>query len=103
MNSGKIEKIVLVDQIDYREGAFSNKVIFNRGDLKIFLFALKAGQEIKPHSTPVNAFLTVLEGEGFITFGEENIVLKAGEGIHLPKDILHYVRADKDFKMMLIK
>ena len=99
----KIEKIVLAAQVEYQEGRFINKVIFNRGDFKIFLFALKAGQEIKAHSTPMDAFLTVLEGEGFITFGEENIVLKAGEGIHLPKDILHYVRADKDFKMMLIK
>lgn len=99
----KIEKIVLADQIEYREAGFINKVIFNRGDFKIFLFALKAGQEIKPHSTPVDAFLTVLEGEGFISFGGENIALNAGESIHLPKDILHYVRADKDFKMMLIK
>ncbi len=99
----KIEKIVLADQIDYRDGGFINKVVFNRGDFKIFLFALKAGQEIKPHSTPVDAFLTILEGEGFITLGEENIVLKAGESIHLPKDILHFVRADKNFKMVLIK
>jgi len=99
----KIEKLTLTDQIDYREGRFINKIIFERSDFKVFLFALKASQEIKPHSAPVNAFLTVVEGEGFIRIGEEDYTLKTGESIPLPKDILHYVRADKDFKMMLIK
>lgn len=99
----KIEKLILTDQIDYREGGFINKIIFDRSDFKISLFALKAGQEIRPHSTPVNAFLTIVEGEGFIRIGEESFTLKTGESILLPKDILHYVRADRDFKMMLIK
>ena len=99
----KIEKITLTDQIDYREERFTNKIIFDRSHFKVSLFALKAGQEIKPHSTPVNAFLTVVEGEGFIRIGEEDFTLKAGDSIPLPKEILHYVRADRDFKMMLIK
>jgi quercetin dioxygenase-like cupin family protein len=99
----KTEKTILTDQIDYQEGSFTNKIIFDRGDFKIFLFALKAGQEIRPHSTPVNAFLTIVEGEGMVRIGEDNFTLKTGESILLPKDILHYVRADRDFKMMLIK
>jgi len=99
----KAEKIILTDQIDFREGNFGNKVILDRGDFKIFLFALKAGQEIKPHSTPVNAFLAIVEGEGFVRIGDEDFTLKTGEGILLPKNILHSVRAHRDFKMMLIK
>lgn len=98
-----IDKFMLAGHVNYNDAAFTNKVIFTGDSYKIILFALKAGQEVKPHSTPVNAFLTILEGEGKIKIGETVYTLKQGESILLPKDIPHHIWSHQAFKMMLIK
>ena len=49
-----------------------------------------------------DAMVTVLEGVGKITIGDNVYVLKDGETIIMPKGIPHAVYGEERFKMLLI-
>ncbi|ANF23190.1 cupin domain-containing protein [Thermococcus piezophilus] len=53
--------------------------------------SLKPGEELKKHSTSVDAFLYVLKGRGVVEVGEERAEVKKGYLVYLPKNIPHSV------------
>ncbi|MFH1217989.1 MAG: cupin domain-containing protein [Pseudomonadota bacterium] len=93
----------LTSLIDYSETGFAKKTIFRGKEYMILLFAFKQGQELKPHTIPIDAFVHVLEGTATVIIdGKEQKVL-AGQKIVLPKDLPHGLTADENFKMLLVK
>ena len=97
------DPVSISDQIDFTDEKFNNKVLFKNEGFNLILFALKKGQEIKAHSTPRDAYLQCIKGAAMVIIGEKTHVLKQGQIILLPKDILHAIKADKKAKLMLIK
>ena len=70
---------------------------------KMILFALKNGQDLKPHSAPMDAPLVMLEGSAKVTIGKEETIVKKGDIITLPKDVMHGVYPITDCKFLLMK
>ena len=97
------EPLDITDQIDFTSEKFNNKVLFKNEAFNLVLFALQNGQEIKAHKTPRDAYLQCLKGEAMVIIGDKTNILKKGEIILLPKDILHAIKAEKKVKLMLIK
>lgn len=97
------EPLTITDQIDFTTEKFNNKILFKNEAFNLVLFALQKGQEIKAHSTPRDAYLQCLKGEAIVIIGDKTNILKHGQIILLPKDILHAIKADKKVKLMLIK
>ena len=93
----------LTDLIEFLPEKFASKVFFREENVSIILFALLKNQEIAAHKTPRDAHLQCLLGEAVVTIGGIENVLKKGEIIHLPKNILHVIKALKKTKLMLIK
>jgi len=79
-----------------------NKTVFE-SHYKMILFAMRKGQDLKPHSAPMDAPLFMLEGSAKVTIGDEETVLSEGDIITLPKDIKHGVYPLTDCKFLLIK
>ncbi|MDD2488552.1 MAG: cupin domain-containing protein [Bacteroidales bacterium] len=66
---------------------------------------LKAGEKLKPHTTPVDVFFYVLEGEGYVEIGEEKVLVKKDTLIESPKGIIHclYNESKEDFRVLVVK
>lgn len=66
---------------------------------------LKAGQSLKTHTTPVDVFFYILEGEGYVEIGDEKILVVKDTLIESPKNIPHclYNESDKDFRVLVVK
>ncbi len=96
------EKILsLGDQVEYLDGQIVSKTLSQSRHLSLTLFAFDKGEEISSHDSNGDAMVTVLDGVGRITIGENSYTLKAGDTIIMPAKVPHAVYAEERFKMML--
>lgn len=75
--------------IDVRE-------MYNKESAQAMLMALKPGESLKPHKTPVDVFFFIVEGKPTIHIGDESEVCEADTLIESPADIVHYISNDSE-------
>ena len=101
-NIEKQTKIQLKDQIEYQPGQVVSKTLVQNDKVSMTIFSFDKGEEISTHAAGGDAMVTVLEGTGRFTVGDEVFALKEGETLIMPKDIPHAVYGEEKFKMQLI-
>jgi len=74
-------------RIDVRE-------MYNKESAQAMLMALKPGESLKPHKTPVDVFFFIVEGTPTIHIGDESEVCNANTLIESPADVVHYISND---------
>ena len=92
----------LKDQIDYQPGQVASKTLVQNDKVSMTLFSFDQGEEISTHTSDGDAMVTVLDGVGRFTVGDEVFYLKEGETLIMPKDIPHAVYGEEKFKMQLV-
>lgn len=100
-NIEKQTKLRLKDQIDYQPGQVVSKTLVQNEKVSMTIFSFDKGEEISTHAAGGDAMVTVLEGTGRFTVGEEVFFLQEGETLIMPKDIPHAVYGEEKFKMQL--
>lgn len=70
--------------------------------MKFVVMSFGAGTGLSEHAAPGEALIFALDGEGIIGYEGQEHVLKAGQQFHFAKGGLHYVKAEKPFKMALL-
>ncbi|HAH59526.1 MAG: cupin domain-containing protein [Lentimicrobiaceae bacterium] len=65
--------------------------MYNQDSAQAMLMALKPGESLKPHKTPVDVFFFILEGTPTIHIGEESEVCIPDSLIESPANIVHYI------------
>lgn len=75
--------------IDVRE-------MYNKESAQVMLMALKPGESLKPHKTPVDVFFFVVEGKPTIHIGDESEVCVADTLIESPAGIVHFISNESD-------
>jgi len=93
--------LIFKDLIQYQQGSIVSKSIIDDKAGRITLFAFDQGEKLSPHTTPYDALIQIVEGEGEIIIDNKPFSLKVGESIILPKNIMHSVNAQQNFKMLL--
>lgn len=85
-------------KIDVRE-------MYNKESAKVMLMALKPGESLKPHKTPVDVFFYILEGSPTIHVGDESEVCTVDTLIESPADSLHSISNNSDSlaRIMVVK
>jgi len=91
----------LADQVDYQNGQIVSKTLAQNDSHSLTLFAFEKGEEISSHESTGDALVLVLDGEGKITVGGEEFILKTGDAIVMPAGVPHAVCAKERFKMIL--
>jgi mannose-6-phosphate isomerase-like protein (cupin superfamily) len=71
-------------KIDVRE-------MYNKDSAQAMLMALKPGESLKPHKTPVDVFFFIVEGTPTIHIGNESEVCESDSLIESPANIVHYI------------
>ena len=100
-NIKKQVSLKLKDLVDYQEGQVVSKTLVQNEQLSMTIFSFDKGEEISTHASGGDAMVTVLEGTGRFTVGEEVFILNEGETLIMPKDIPHAVYGEEQFKMQL--
>lgn len=96
-----VRKAILVDAVDYQEGAVVSKTVIDKKSGTVTLFAFAQGQGLSEHTAPFDALIQVLEGEAAIRIAGAPFRVRAGEMIVLPAGEPHALKAVERFKMML--
>ncbi|VGO15979.1 hypothetical protein PDESU_04568 [Pontiella desulfatans] len=92
----------LKKEVSYADGAVISKTLLKKEVGNITLFSFDKGQGLSEHTSPFDAVVQVVEGQGsFIVDGEMQTV-KEGEMFIMPANIPHDVQAaEQPFKMLL--
>lgn len=91
-----------VGEIDYAPGAIVSRVLHRGPAGNLSLFAFEAGEEVEEHTTPCDAFVTVLEGTATVIIDGSETNVAEGEMILMPAGLPHSLRAPGRFKMLLL-
>jgi len=86
---------------NYQTGAIVSCQVTKAEGGNVTLFAFDEGQELSEHTAPYDAFVHVLEGQAEIRISGNPFLLKSGEGIIMPANEPHALKALKKFKMLL--
>lgn len=101
-NIEKQAKLQLKDMVAYQEGQVVSKTLVQNEAVSMTIFSFDKGEEISTHAAGGDAMVTVLDGTGRFTVGDQVFILKEGETLIMPKDIPHAVYGEEQFKMQLI-
>ncbi|MBH1942205.1 cupin domain-containing protein [Mobilitalea sibirica] len=91
----------LEEELTYQKGQVVSKTLVQNPNVSITLFSFDKDEEISSHSSNGDAMVTVLDGVGKFTVGEEEFILKKGESLIMPNNIPHAVYGEEQFKMLL--
>ena len=92
----------LSEMIEVQSGAIVSRTLLKAVNGSTTLFAFDAGQELSEHTTPNEALLVVIEGETLVSIRGDKHGLTTGDVITLPANQPHAVKAEKQFKMLLV-
>ncbi len=101
-NIEKQTKLNLKDLVDYQDGQVVSKTLVQNDVVSMTLFSFDKGEEISTHAAGGDAMVTVLDGTGRFTVGDDVFILNEGETLIMPKDIPHAVFGEEKFKMQLV-
>ena len=102
MDELKGKALNLKDEIAYADGAVISKTLLKKETGNITLFSFDKGQGLSEHTSPFDAVVQVVEGEGAFIIDGEMKTAKEGEMIIMPANIPHDVQAaEQPFKMLL--
>ena len=90
-----------VDMVQYQEGSIVSRMITYTPQGTITIFAFAPGSGLSEHTAPFDALVHMLDGEAEIIISGKSFSLKAGEGIIMPANEPHALKAVKQFKMIL--
>ena len=100
-NIDKQTKLTLKELVEYQEGQVVSKTLVQNDYVSMTIFSFDKGEEISTHAAGGDAMVTVLEGKGRFTVGDEVFYVEEGETLIMPKDIPHAVYGEESFKMQL--
>lgn len=78
-----------------------SKTLVQNDLVSMTLFSFDKSEEISTHTADGDAMVTVLEGTGRFTVGQDVFVLHEGDTLIMPKGIPHAVFGEERFKMQL--
>ena len=99
-NIDKQTKLTLKELVEYQEGQVVSKTLVQNDYVSMTIFSFDKGEEISTHAAGGDAMVTVLEGKGRFTVGDEVFYVEEGETLIMPKDIPH-AYGEERFKMQL--
>ena len=93
----------LLNQVpDIPPDSIISRTLYSDGQLKTILFAFAPGQELSEHTAAQMAILHFVEGEAYLTLGEDTMSAQAGTWVHMPPHLPHSIVAKTSVVMLLL-
>lgn len=97
----KATAIRLADTIEYPEAGVRRKTLLEDANCQYALMSLAAGTEIAEHTSPRNATVNVIEGQGMLTLEDKEIALEPGVFVFMPAATPHALKATANLTFLL--
>ena len=100
----KISKIAEIESSPNPHGVDARK-IYDTENAVVVHMTIKPGESLKKHSTPVDVFFYVLEGEGIVEIGDEKEKVSKDSLIESPAKTPHtwYNKGRNDLRILIVK
>ena len=93
-----------IEKLFTEEKPVQTNVLFNATQGKTIALKIEAGEKLKEHVSPVDAFLICVKGEGFYaTEKGDTTAMKSGDYVFIQANVKHEVVAEKESHFLLIK
>jgi mannose-6-phosphate isomerase-like protein (cupin superfamily) len=79
--------------------------LYDTDSAQVMHMTLLPGQSLKPHTTPVDVFFYILEGNPEVTVGTETLSVGPDHLVESPKDVIHCLAnpTDKTARILVVK
>ena len=96
------EPKIIGSLVEYQKDAVVSKTIIKKEKGTITIFAFDKKQGLSEHTAPFDALVQVIDGVVEVIISGKSHITKAGEMIILPAGKPHALKANEQFKMMLV-
>jgi mannose-6-phosphate isomerase-like protein (cupin superfamily) len=81
------------------------RFIYDHAEAQLAHMNLQPGESLKPHITPVDVFIYILEGTASIHIGDEQQEVSQDAVVESPKDVVHLIanNTDKVVRILVCK
>lgn len=86
----------------YQLGSVVSRTVIDKRVGTVTAFAFDAGQGLSEHTAPFNALVQIIDGVADITIAGSVHTVSEGEMIIIPANKPHSLKANTQFKMLLI-
>src|SRR4030067_3289632 len=104
--SGKSNLIGVVlntkDMVSYQPGSVVSRTLIDKSVGTVTVFAFDSGQGLSEHTAPFDALVQIIDGTADITIAGSVHTVREGEMIIMPANKTHSLKANPQFKMLLI-
>jgi len=100
----KVTKVDLVSVFQNPHGVEAKR-IYESEKANVIHMALKPGESLKKHTTPVDVFFYILEGKGIVEVGEQENEVEKDILVESPKGIPHLLKntGEHVFRFLVVK
>ena len=88
--------------LQYQEGAVVSRVLLKNPSGTVTLFAFGNGEGLSEHTAAFDALVIGVEGEAEIQISGQKYRLREEETITMPANQPHAIKAESNFKMLLV-
>jgi quercetin dioxygenase-like cupin family protein len=88
--------------IKYQKDSVVSKTLIKKEKGTITIFAFDNGQGLSEHTAPFDALVHIIDGVAKVIISDKSYITKVGEMIILPAGKTHAIKAEEQFKMMLV-
>ena len=92
----------LKELVSYQKGSVVSREIIRKSTGTVTLFAFDVGQGLSEHTAPYDALVYIVDGEAEVTISGRSHILKEGEMVIMPGNQPHALKAQHNFKMLLV-
>ncbi|XHX78332.1 MAG: cupin domain-containing protein [Stenomitos frigidus ULC029] len=97
----KATTIRFAETIAYPETGVRRKTLLEDANCQYALLSLAAGTEIAEHTSPRNATVNVIEGQGMLILEGKEIALESGVFVVMPAAAPHALKATANLTFLL--
>jgi quercetin dioxygenase-like cupin family protein len=90
------------DMVSYQPGSVVSRTLIDKSVGTVTVFAFDSGQGLSEHTAPFDALVQIIDGTADITIAGSVHTVREGEMIIMPANKPHSLKANPQFKMLLI-
>ena len=90
------------DMVSYQPGSVVSRTLIDKSVGTVTVFAFDSGQGLSEHTAPFDALVQIIDGTADITIAGSVHIVREGEMIIMPANKPHSLKANPQFKMLLI-
>lgn len=101
IEAGAEKVISLAEETRFAPNGIVSRTLMRTPNSRVVLFGFAEGQELTEHTSTQHAVIQILSGECEFSLAGKPRMMKSGDLLYMPPNLVHAVKATKQFSMLL--